>query len=272
MAAAAARRLAALVGIAVVGTVTTGCGRDGDDPPEPSGPAATVTTPGVDPIGAPTSTDYPETAQEYAESAVTAWAAPDLIRLAELATDEVYEQIVEIPGPPDQAWRFIRCEEPTAAATPLPEGSPEGDAPSEASSACSFHNAEGDHLVLTVEHALLAEPQAVVAANFDSPSYPGQPRDYVEAFVAAWQGGNQARMELLAVADAAAAFQQLPAVAGYEVSYQVGDEDGDEDGQTVPVTLVLTGADGAETEADLLVGIAALGGEKAIIEATVPEP
>lgn len=252
MAAAAAWRLAALVGITVVGAVATGCGREPDDPTGGSPtPAPIATTPVVDPVGAPTGGDYPDAVQEYAETAVAAWAAPDLIRLSELTTSEVYQQIVEIPGPPDQAWRFIRCDASSS------------DDPS---SDCSFHNADGDHLALAVEHELLGQPEAVVAATFDVPTYPAQATDYVEAFVAAWQAGNQARMALLAVTDAAEAIQQLPIPA--EVNYEAADPD---DG-TVTVTMVLTGADsGDDTEVEIRLGSARLGGEKAIIAAAVPE-
>jgi hypothetical protein len=190
------RRLAILV-LAVV--ASAGCTGDGEPPSPPSPPPAAAVTPSSD---APSPEVYPATPQEYAEVTVAAWAAPDLIRLGELTTPEVHDQIVGFPGPPDLRWTFIRCE----------EGAGTSD--------CSFYNADGDQLVLTVDHALLGAPRATTAGALEGTAYPDDPEAYLAAFVAAWQAGNIARMRNLAVTAVVETFTELAATGDPE--YETG--------------------------------------------------
>jgi hypothetical protein len=157
---------------------------------------------------APTSTgpDYPTEPQEYAERAVAAWAAPDLLRLAELAAPQVHRTIVELPGPPDLTWTFIRCE-----AEP-------------GSSGCAFYNQDGDRLVLTLDHRRLGGPRAAVGVTFEVTGYPDRPVAYLREFVAAWRDGNLARMQNLAAPAAVEVYAPLPPPP--EVGYRVGATDG----------------------------------------------
>lgn len=193
-----------------------GCtdGGDPDPPPGPSAPAST--TPRTDQVGAQDD-DFPTTPQEYAERAVAAWAAPDLIRLADLATPDVHEQLVQLPGPPDLTWAFIRCQDGAGIAT----------------TECAFHNLEGDRLVLTVDRRLLGGARAATAVDFQVTAYPDDPQEYLAEFVAAWQDGNLARMDRLAAPAVVAAFQQLPPAA--EPEYRVGEPAG----ELVPVVVTI---------------------------------
>jgi len=145
---------------------------------------------------------FPATAQEYAERTVAAWSAPDLFRLAELATDPVHTQLLELPGPPNRAWRSVACQ-----AGP-------GDTD------CTFHNAVGDVLVVTVDSDRLGTAQAVTAVRFDPVRFPDHPHGYVAELVAAWQAGNLARMRRLATPETVAALQALP--VSDSVSYHDG--------------------------------------------------
>lgn len=134
-------------------------------------PSATLAPAGID-------ADFPTTVRDYAEATVGALAAPDLARLAELATPEVHAALVELPGPPDHRWSFVTCDE---------------DAP-----VCAFHNTEGDELVVRIDPDGLGTAQAATDIAFDPTRYPRKPLAYLEEFLDAWQAGNVARMRALA--------------------------------------------------------------------------
>lgn len=198
------RRLAAAAALLAV---LTGCTGERDEPapaPTSSQPPASTATPRTGPAGVPA--EFPSEPQEYAERTVAAWAAPDLLRLADLADPEVHREIVELPGPPDLTWRFIRCEV-------------DGDG-----SDCAFYNLAGDRLVLTVNHQRLGEPRAAVAVAYQVTPYPDQPLRYLQVFVAAWRDGNLARMRNLAAPGAVEVFTQLvpPPDAAYQVTDPAG--------------------------------------------------
>ncbi|MPZ29165.1 MAG: hypothetical protein GEV12_22920 [Micromonosporaceae bacterium] len=214
------RQLVAVSVLAALGTA--GCGNRGDDPEPPATatpPPTGSPTPRTDPAGTATDEEFPSDPQEYAERAVAAWAAPDPVRLAELTTVEVHQQIVDLPGPPDLTWRFIRCQaDPDAGPTPGPTLSPTLGT---GSSDCAFYNLDGDRLVLTVEHPLLGQPRAATAMSFEVTSYPDQALAYLEEFVAAWQDDNLGRMRNLAAPAALDVYQPIPPPA--EVDYQAGE-------------------------------------------------
>jgi hypothetical protein len=179
----------------------------------------------MDPIGL--AQDFPTTPQEYAEVTVGAWAAPDLIRLAELATPEVHTEIVEMPGPPNLSWSFVACADDEPAGR----------------SDCAFYNVDGDYLVLTIAHELLGGERAATGMEFEAISYPDDEVAYVETFVAAWQTGNQARMGALAVPDAVEAYAELPPPEPTtEVRYDTGESTDTE----TEVLVTIDGADPAE--------------------------
>lgn len=232
-------RLAAAALLAVLAG-GTGCIGGRDQPAaSPTGSPPASTTPRTEPPGVPA--EFPAEPQEYAELTVAAWAAPDLLRLADLATPEVRREIVELPGPPDLTWRFIRCEE-------------DGD-----HTDCGFSNLAGDRLVLTIDHRRLGEPRAAVGMAYQVTPYPEDPLRYVRAFIAAWQDGNQARMENLAAPGVVEVFAQL--VPPAEPAYQVGDPAG-------PLVEVVVSL-GAEGEVRTAVSAGLLGEPRAIRTATL---
>lgn len=239
-------RTAAVLASALLLVVSlTGCSADdGDDNDrDPPGPdASAAATPQVDPVGSQDEVAYPATVAEYAEATVAAWAAPDLIRLADLTTDDVHARIVEFPGPPDLEWTFIHCQEDAVPAV------------------CTFHNADGDHLWLTVAPELLAQPYAVVAVELEVTPYAEDPREYVEAFVTAWQLGNPPRMDNLAITEAADTLRRLPPEA--EADYRVRNAGRD----LVTVVIVL-----AEVEIVTRLTAALLGEPEAIRTARIRE-
>lgn len=208
------RQVVAVTVLATLGTAGCDNGGGGDDPE----PAATATspptgdpTPRTDPAGTATDEEFPTDPQEYAERAVAAWAAPDLIRLAELTTVEVHQQIVDLPGPPDLSWRFIRCRlDPDPAPTP---GTGASD--------CAFYNQDGDRLLLTIAHPRLGEARAATAMRFEATSYPDRALPYLAEFVAAWQDGNLSRMRNLAAPAALEVYQPIPPPPS--VDYQAGE-------------------------------------------------
>lgn len=232
------RRLRAAGLALLVGWFATGCD---PAPPEP-GPGPGTTPP---PSGSPSTdpghdlavdeTDYPESAQEYAELTVAAWAAPDLFRLAELATGQVQDDLLDLAGPPDLTWRFTGCR------------------PVEDSSDCGFYNSDGDQLVVTITHQRLGSAQAATGTDYQPIRYPQEPLAYVAEFITAWQVGNRARMAGLAAPEAVAVVAGLPTDA--EVDYQL-------DESTDTVATVLITVDGQELTATL--SRARLGGPQAI--------
>jgi hypothetical protein len=228
--------------------IARGGGRDGDDPdpeppPSPIEGSAAVDAPAVEPVRTPDG-EFPDTVQEYSQAAVAAWAAPDLLRFAELATVTVQDAIIELPDPPNPDWAFIECG---AKVT---------------SSECSFYNRDGDHLVLSVAHWRLGEPEAVLRASYDKISFPDDPAAYAEAFITAWLSGNAARMAQLAVPAAAEIFHPTD-VDLTEAEYDLAEPDG----QTRMVLVSLTGEEAEPVEVELEINLSLLGDTLAIRQA-----
>jgi len=230
----------ALAASAILLAAIAGCGDPSSAPPagEPPSPTATSARPG-EPLGGGSPAEFPISVPEYAYAAVAAWAAPDLLRLADLTTPEVHNRIIDLPGPPNQNWAFLQCEDEASAW------------------ACAFYNADGDYLVLILDGQRLGEPRAVVDLTFEPTAYPATARAYAEAFITAWQTGNRARMAALATAEATAAFDRLAPTPVPD--YQV-DEEGD---PLVGVVVVLDG-----TKVEMQLSVALLGGPHAIRNAT----
>jgi hypothetical protein len=238
--------LAAGLSAVLTAGLIAGC-RNGDEPPAGSSgppPAPTTSaTPRVDLAGDEPA--FPTTARDYAELTVAAWAAPELFRLAELATPAVQREILALPGPPNRSWTSIDCQ------------------PAQAASQCGFYNDDGDQLIVTIAHELLGQAGAATEVAFDTTRYPGDPTGYVAEFVTAWQAGNRARMGNLAVPEVVAAFTQLPAgdPAGDEVEYAVGE-------RTDAITTVVVTVAG--TEVMTRVNRSLLGQPRAIRAAAPP--
>lgn len=257
--------------------VSAGCGAPGGDPPPPV-PEVSPTLGVIDPVRA-TAAEPPTEPQEYAEVAVGAWAAPQLSRLAMLTTPEVYQRIIDLPGPPDLGWRSIRCDDRAGddraddrtddqaddsggraddQAGGGRAGDPADDRAGGGRSDCSFTNTDGDLLVLTIDHALLGEPGAVVAVSFDPIDFPEDPAAYVSAFVDAWDGGNRTRMARLATSDVVAVWARLAPEPDAAVTPAPP-----ADGPMVTVVVTLT-----DTEVAHQVDSSRLGGPQAIRAAT----
>ncbi|QSB15577.1 hypothetical protein JQS43_04290 [Natronosporangium hydrolyticum] len=187
---------------AVLLLIAAGCTGDGSG----DATATTAATPSPSPVDLVTDDPhYPAEAQEYAELTVAAWAAPDLYRLGELATNNVQQELLELPGPPQRGWRLIDCAPDEPAAT----------------TECAFYNLDGDQLWLTVEAEQLGDAQAVTGGGFDPIAFPDEPLAYVAAYVEAWQAGNQARMQALGADAVATTFGDLPPVG--DPSYRLAE-------------------------------------------------
>lgn len=250
MAATAARRrpddpptIPVLATAALLLVAGAGCGGPSDVPRarEPASPTSTPALAG-EAQGGGSPAPFPVSVPEYAHAAVTAWAAPDLLRLADLTTAEVHEEIIELPGPPDQTWAFLQCDD------------------EDPGWACAFYNTDGDYLVLTLDPDRLGEPRAVVDFAFEPTTYPTTAREYAEAFITAWQTGNRARMAALATPEVIRALDRLtPAPAtGYEL------DEGDD-------PLVGVVVEFAEAEITLQLSLARLGESRAVRSAAVAE-
>jgi hypothetical protein len=145
--------------------------------PEPTETTAT-TTPATS--TAPPAPGYPDGARQYAEAVLAAWKAKALQTLANLATAQVHEQIIEIPMPVNMNWHYSQCDGAAG------------------STYCTFFNDPGDKFVLKLTNALLGKPHAAVGVQLDQTEYPSSATAYVKAFIAAWQEGNRWRMLELA--------------------------------------------------------------------------
>lgn len=196
------RRL--LLGLVIAATVATAaCGQPATNPqtvPEtPPGAGAfggpgPATTPspatGQSPAASP-QVNYPRNAMPYAEAVLTAWRAGQRERLAALTTPEVYEQILEIPGQPDQTWSPDWCEGAAG------------------SSYCLLFNRDGNAIVLRVTNQLLGKAHGVSEVRF--PYFAASEMDYVREFVEAWRMGHRQRMLMLATPEVVDAVAGKPA-------------------------------------------------------------
>ena len=142
--------------------------------PEPTTapPAATPTTTSAPPA-APV---YPTTARAYAEAVLAAWKQHLINKIGDLTTAQVQDQIISIPGPPNQNWTYQRCD---------------GTA---GSSYCSFVNGDGDVITLRISSALLGKAHAATEVKLDQTEYSPDAKQYVQAFAEAWRNGNTRRM------------------------------------------------------------------------------
>ncbi|HEY8473910.1 MAG TPA: hypothetical protein VIL37_14910 [Natronosporangium sp.] len=234
----------ALLLLAVLALELAGCTRSPGPAPTPPPTPTTTPSPSLTPVDASQPQPFPSTPQEYAELTVAAWAAPDLIRLGELTTPAVRDELVELPGPPNPSWSFIGCQ--TGAD----------------SSECAFYNQDGDQLVLTVDHAGLGGPRATIATAFEATEYPADVEAYLAEFIAAWQAGNLARMANLAVATVVEALSGSAPPAGAEPSFEVGETTNG----LVAVTVTIDGQ-----RVDTRLTVALLGDQHAIRAATLVE-
>jgi len=139
-----------------------------------------ATTPPAAATATPATEEFPKTARAYAESILAAWKQHQLEWLGDLTTPEVQEQIIEIPGPPNQSWTYHQCSNAAGSAH------------------CEFFNADGDAIVLQMATALLGKAHAAIGVSLDLTEYSTNAVTYVKAFIDAWKAGNLPRMAILA--------------------------------------------------------------------------
>lgn len=158
-----------------------GTGGGGASATPTSGPAATV------PAG------YPSNAQDYAQAALTAWAAGDQARLDQLrdGANQVF-QTISSPSY-DHHFHLDHCEGAAG------------------SSYCRVFNNVGDELDLQLSNQLLGAPHAVVGGNFHPITFPGDMREYAQEALDAWLAHNTARIGLLLTPDALTHLNAIPA-------------------------------------------------------------
>ena len=124
----------------------------------------------------PAAPAYPATARAYAEAVLAAWKQKLINKLGDLTTALVQDQIISIPGPPNQTWTYQRCDGAAG------------------SSYCAFVNADGDVITLRISTALLGKAHAATEVKLDQTEYSSDAKQYVQAFVEAWRNGNTKRM------------------------------------------------------------------------------
>jgi predicted small lipoprotein YifL len=164
------------------------CGSKGPGGPSPNGtgaqvgqaPTTAAATPPPTVAATPNTEEFPKTARAYAESVLAAWKQHQLEWLGDLTTPEVQEQIIEIPGPPNQSWTYHRCDNTAGSAY------------------CEFFNADGDAIVLRISTPLLGKAHATIEVSLDQTEYSMNAVTYVKAFLDAWKAGNLPRMRTLA--------------------------------------------------------------------------
>jgi hypothetical protein len=122
---------------------------------------------------------YPTTARAYAEATLAAYAAGQSNRLADLTTDEVYEQLLELPGKLKTDWLYLNCDGVSGA------------------SYCKLRNGDGDVITLKVSSQRLGGPDAATEVKANLTTYPADGKAYAREFVLAWLGRNTPRMRVL---------------------------------------------------------------------------
>jgi hypothetical protein len=140
---------------------------------------------------APPPVTYPKTARAYAEAVLAAWGQKQQDRLTALTNAQVYEQIVEIPGPPNMTWTYVQCDGAAG------------------SSYCAFYNGDGDDIVLRLTNERLGKAHAASEVRFNL--FPDDGVEYVRQFVQAWTLAHKPRMLKLAVPDVVNAVVEIAA-------------------------------------------------------------
>jgi hypothetical protein len=190
----------------------TGCGLDVTGPnPTPdltatptatASPAPTTATAVADPAtstSTPAAPVYPATAKAYAEAVLAAWKQKQIAKLGDLTTALVQDQIISIPGPPNQDWAYQRCD--SAAG----------------STYCVFINADGDVITLRLTNTLLGKAHAATEVKLNQTEYSSDAKQYVQAFVEAWRNGNTRRMLALSSQSAVDFFNHYVPPETYQV-------------------------------------------------------
>jgi hypothetical protein len=96
----------------------------------------------------PASVAYPSTARAYAEAVIGAWKGKNQSRLADLTNEQVHEQLIEIPGPPNMSWTYLQCDGAMG------------------STYCQFTNADGHKLTLRVTNEKLGKVHAITEVKY----------------------------------------------------------------------------------------------------------
>src|SRR5262245_8121283 len=106
-------RVIVLTLAAAIALLPAGCRKRGVNSDNPGGQAVgsspSATTASTAPAATPATAEFPKTARAYAESVLAAWKQHQLEWLGDLTTPPVQEQIIEIPGPPNQSWTYHTC-------------------------------------------------------------------------------------------------------------------------------------------------------------------
>ena len=136
---------------------------------------------------------YPTNAQDYAQAALTAWAAGDQARLDQLRDggNQVF-QTISSPAY-DHHFHLNQCDGAAG------------------SSFCTVFNNVGDELDLRLTNQLLGQPHALVSGDFHPITFPGDMRAYAQEALDAWIAHNTARVGLLLTPDAVTHLNAIPA-------------------------------------------------------------
>ena len=238
------RRGAAIALLALAGVVAAACA-----PSETAGaPDATATTDGGGEIGVapqetsdgPAEPSYPDSAQEYAQAVMDAWAGDSPSWLEALTSEGAYNEIFDHPGSPNDDWTFLRCDGAAG------------------SYYCPFTNPDGDTLTVRVRNELVGQAHAATGVQYDPTVYPLVARLYVEEFIEAWQFGNAARMVKLS---SSAVVNEVPGAPTTAVTYPEPDCCG---GGLIQIKAVWNGSTKIFD-----VGTTKLGGPNAILDYTL---
>lgn len=199
-----------MVGL-IAALTLAGCGITVSGPPPEPGealqdPSATPSPTTAVATAAPTSTPplvaapaYPSTARAYAEAVLDAWRQKQVPRLGDLTTPLVQDQILSIPGPPDQAWSHDRCDAAIG------------------SMYCVFINNDGDVITLRISNQLLGKAHAAYEVALDQTEYSLDAKQYAQAFVEAWRNSNTKRMLAMSSPAGVEFFTHYPPPSTYQV-------------------------------------------------------
>jgi hypothetical protein len=126
---------------------------------------------------------YPAAAKDYALAFLKAAGARNATRVDQLSTSAVAVQIRTTPIP-NSTWTYTSCQ--TAAGI----------------SECTFYDANGNVVTVTLNVSQLGHPTAVTGAVLDKLEFPKDRVGYGHAFLNAWRNGNKAAMRAFAALSA----------------------------------------------------------------------
>jgi hypothetical protein len=152
--------------------------------PTPTGGATSPSGGGSGGGGGTNTPSYPTDAKGYSVAFLAAWANLDYNRMSDLGVQGAVQQVKDSVnlggGNVNSNWSYRSCN-------------PDQDNPTNQTD-CIFDNAHGDETKIVLNNSQIGHPTAVLQAQLERTTYPGDPGSYVSEFFSAYQNGNVNRV------------------------------------------------------------------------------